>query len=67
MIGRLEQPVSYEGIQKLCFGCGRMGHRKESCPYIIQQEPPSGEGLLEAGMEKGEGSHENCEANSPKF
>ena len=27
LIGKFEQPVSYEGIQKLCFGCGRLGHR----------------------------------------
>nr|POE69895.1 uncharacterized protein CFP56_38102 [Quercus suber] len=36
MIGKLEQPISYEGLHKLCFGCGRMGHGKESCPYVIR-------------------------------
>ena len=35
LIGKFEQPVCYEGIQKLYFGCGRMGHRKEFCPYTI--------------------------------
>ena len=25
-IGRLEQPMSYEGIHKLYFSCGRIGH-----------------------------------------
>lgn len=29
LIGNFEQLVCYEGIHKLCFGCGRMGHRKE--------------------------------------
>lgn len=58
--------MSYEGIQKLCFECSRMGHRKESCPYTIRQELPAREVLLEAGIEEGEGSHENCEASSPK-
>nr|POE57275.1 uncharacterized protein CFP56_01924 [Quercus suber] len=38
LIGRFEQPVCYEGIQKLCFECGRMGHRKENCPYTIRQD-----------------------------
>ena len=35
LIGKFEQPVCYEGIQKLCFSCDRMGHRRESCPYTI--------------------------------
>ena len=38
LIGKFEQPVCYEGIQKLCFGCGRVGHQKNHCPYIIQHE-----------------------------
>jgi len=47
-IGRREQQICYEGIYKLCFGCGRLGHRKEHCPHLIQQEPsPS-----EAGIKK---------------
>ena len=43
MIGRLEQQICYEGIQKMCFGCGRIGHRKEQCPHIIRQETPVSE------------------------
>ena len=35
-IGKLEQAVCYEGIQKLCFDCGRMGHKREICPYSIR-------------------------------
>ena len=41
LIGKFEQSICYEGIQKLCFGCGRVGHRKESCPYIIRQKSSS--------------------------
>ena len=40
LIGKFEQPVCYEGIQKLCFSCGRMGHRKTNCPYTIQPVLP---------------------------
>ena len=36
LIGRFEQPVIYEGIQKLCFSCGRIGHKKEACPFTIR-------------------------------
>ena len=36
LIGRFEQVVTYEGIHRMCFSCGRMGHRRESCPYTIR-------------------------------
>ena len=49
MIGRLEQQICYEGIHKMCFGCGQLGHRKEKCPYIIRQEPAA----LEMGVKEG--------------
>ena len=37
-IGRFEQPVSYERIHKLCFSCGRIGHRRENCLYTVRGE-----------------------------
>lgn len=51
LIGKFEQPVCYEGIQKLCFGCGQVGHRKENCPYTIRQDapPPSREEKMSEG------------------
>lgn len=39
LIGKFEQPVCYEGIQRLCFSCGKMGHRKEGCPYMVWPDP----------------------------
>ena len=40
LIGKFEQLVYYEGIQKLCFSCGRMGHRRGNYPYKIHQALP---------------------------
>ena len=42
LIGKFEQAVVYEGINKLYFACGRVGHEKEICPHIVQgAKPPS--------------------------
>ena len=38
LIRRFEQVVTYEGIQRLCFSCGRVGHKVEACPYTIRKE-----------------------------
>ncbi|XP_030946139.1 uncharacterized protein LOC115970690 [Quercus lobata] len=38
LIGRFEQVVTYEGIHKLCFSCGRVGHKIEACPYTIRKD-----------------------------
>lgn len=41
LIRKFEQLVCNEGIQKLCFGCGRMGHKHdEHFPYIVHHELP---------------------------
>ena len=48
LVGKLEQQVLYEGIQKLCFGCGRVGHRRESCPFIICGPKPPEMGAPES-------------------
>lgn len=31
LIDNIEQPVLYEGLQRFCFSCGQIGHRKEKC------------------------------------
>ena len=38
LIGKVEQLVSYEGIHRLCFDCGRVGHHRENYPYTIWQD-----------------------------
>lgn len=37
LIGRFEQVVTYEGIQRLCFSCGRVGHKVETYLYTIRK------------------------------
>ena len=35
-MGGIDQPVQYEGINSLCFACGRVDHKVENCPYKIK-------------------------------
>ncbi|OMO70232.1 hypothetical protein COLO4_28682 [Corchorus olitorius] len=35
-----EQPITYEGIGSLCFHCGRLGHKEESCPEKVTATVP---------------------------
>uniref|UniRef100_A0A5K1FR12 CCHC-type domain-containing protein n=1 Tax=Nymphaea colorata TaxID=210225 RepID=A0A5K1FR12_9MAGN len=34
-LGKFRQRVKYEGLQLICFYCGRFGHKKEDCSMII--------------------------------
>nr|XP_023917407.1 uncharacterized protein LOC112028949 [Quercus suber]POF04383.1 hypothetical protein CFP56_64544 [Quercus suber] len=36
-IGCFGQEVLYEGVSSLCFACGRLGHRRETCLYLIKE------------------------------
>ncbi|KAF3975669.1 hypothetical protein CMV_001084 [Castanea mollissima] len=36
-LSKLAQCVQYEGINALCFSCGRIGHKVETCPHIIRE------------------------------
>lgn len=54
LIGRFEQPVSYEAIHKLCFSYGRVGHMKEACQYTIKRPEMPAEGSpVDVGVDNG--------------
>ena len=44
LIGGLVQDVVYEGIGALCFGCKRVGHKRERCPYVVQSSGVAADG-----------------------
>ena len=56
-IRKIKQPVCYEGIQKLCFNCGRMGYKQENYPYSIHRDVPPKETV---GMESEKNSTQLC-------
>ena len=37
LLERVVQEVLYEGINTLCFSCGRVGHQQEGCPFIVKE------------------------------
>lgn len=53
-IGRFGHEIIYEGISLLCFSCGRIGHWKEACPYVIKEvsvdHTPGSEPIRENAM-----------------
>nr|XP_023881793.1 uncharacterized protein LOC111994167 [Quercus suber]POE73841.1 uncharacterized protein CFP56_26818 [Quercus suber] len=67
LIGLFEQAVSYEGIQKLCFSCGRFGHLKEAYPYTVCKSKDSvatAEAILDGNTGSRDG-HEECSTDTP--
>ena len=40
LIRKFKQSICYEGIHKLCFVYGRMGHKQEYCPQVVWQDLP---------------------------
>ena len=65
LIGSFEQPVVYEGIQKLCFACGRLGHKKEECPHIIwSHTSPVRGGNIEQGDSAGSHTMHSTDSTS---
>ena len=51
-VGKLVQRVLYEGISSLCFCCGKLGHKQESCGLKTSQ--PNGEGAAKISLKTNE-------------
>ena len=64
LIGKFEQPICYEGIQKLCFSYGRMGHRKEGCPFLVRPDPVRREVDVVNGRDVRARSPRSCEEHA---
>lgn len=67
LIGQFEQFVNYEGIQKFCFSCGRLGHLKEACPYTVRKGKDTVD-MVEFPPDGNVGScveHEECRTDMP--
>ncbi|XP_050260020.1 uncharacterized protein LOC126705116 [Quercus robur] len=65
LIGGIHQPVNYEGIHRFCFSCGRIGHRKEACPYTIRSMPMTD--IVNGDSVDGQvnSSHVGCDLGDP--
>lgn len=36
-IGKIVQSIQYEGINALCFTCGKIEHKVETCPHVVRE------------------------------
>ena len=50
LVDNTEQPITYEGLHRFYFSCGRIGYRREECIFTIRkpspERPPMPEGTL---------------------
>ena len=66
LIEGIHQPVNYEGIHSLCFSCGRIGHRKEACPYTLRSTPKTDMVNGDSVDVQVSSSHNGCDLVDPK-
>lgn len=66
LIEKFEQPVRYEGVQKICFSYGRIGHMKVSCPYTIRPVSPPKEMSKMASENCREAMDSSCDKHVSK-
>nr|POE98888.1 hypothetical protein CFP56_44650 [Quercus suber] len=59
------QPVQYEGINMLCFACGRLDHRKGNCLALIRNSACSNMNTPPSNTPKNPSSSESLENDQP--
>ncbi|XP_075650818.1 uncharacterized protein LOC142621440 [Castanea sativa] len=47
LVDNFEQPVTYEVLNRFCFTCGRIGHRREECFYTVKKPASENPSTLE--------------------
>ncbi|KAL0014671.1 hypothetical protein SO802_001740 [Lithocarpus litseifolius] len=65
LIGGFQQLVTYEGISKLCFSCGRVGYLREACQYTIKQ-PATDKPRIDSTTRENVARKKNAVRNSRK-
>lgn len=51
LVDNIEQPITYEGLHKFCFSCGRISHRRKKCIFMIRKPSPERPLVLEGTVE----------------
>ncbi|KAK7850102.1 uncharacterized protein At4g02000 [Quercus suber] len=58
-IGGINQTVQYEGLNSMCFSCGRAGHKVDGCPYTSRAPEEASE------KQAGEDNIRQKDSNTP--
>ena len=66
LIGGLHQLVNYEGFHRLCFSCGRIGHRRNACPYVLRSPAKADKDAEVREDVQVSNSHAECDVVDPK-
>ncbi|KAL2925231.1 hypothetical protein RDABS01_033541 [Bienertia sinuspersici] len=53
--------IQYEGLRLICYNCGKINHREEDCPDILQQEQVIDDSHHEGIQQERENCPENVE------
>ncbi|KAF3950081.1 hypothetical protein CMV_024118 [Castanea mollissima] len=64
LVDNIEQPITYEGLHRFYFSCGRIGHRREECVFRIRKPSPE-RSLAPEGQHVQTSKDNDVEVHSP--